>query len=44
MRVARILLVKPAQGSLEAARVPGLECLSHRLGLMSGIGYGGKQG
>ena len=37
MRVARILLVEPPQGGGEAVRVAGLECLSHRLGLMSGM-------
>jgi hypothetical protein len=44
MWVARILFVEPAQGSGEAVRVAGLECLSHRLGVMSGLDYGGKQG
>ena len=43
MRVARILLVEPAQGCLEAARVAGLECLSHWLGLIAEVRYAGKQ-
>ena len=42
MRVARILLVEPAQGGLEAVRVAGLECLSHSLGLIAEVRYGGK--
>jgi hypothetical protein len=42
MRVPRILLVEPAQGGFEAARVPELECFSHWLGLIAEVRYGGK--
>ena len=43
MRVPRILLIEPAQGGFEAARVAGLECFSHTLGLIAQMQYGGKQ-
>ena len=42
MRVPRILFVEPAQRCLEAARVAGLECLNHSLGLIAEVRYAGK--
>ena len=42
VRVARILLVEPAQGGFEAARITGLECLVHSLGLIADVHYAGK--
>ena len=43
MWVPRILFVEPTQGGFEAARVPGLECFGHWLGLIAEVQYGGKQ-
>jgi hypothetical protein len=43
-RVAGIFLVEAAQRGLEPLRVPGLKYLSHYLGLIAEVRYGGKQG
>ena len=42
MRVSGILFIKPAHGRFEPARIAGLECLNHSLGLIAEVQYGGK--